>query len=487
MVRIYIHGRPQGQDIWSPASASEDKFYIKPFLDSRIGEDVEAAMQVDVWQGNSYYSYIHRKNVYESVPREPNAYFAITICFEQNLCTQVSRLYSLLEGTYNQLCISNLVKKENDHEQFIVSQFKEKETILNQITTIVKQNIDKYIADGLIPLEKKSDTTQSKIKAYSTWDIDSPQFLSECETNRIFISPSVPIKDKLPIELRQQISLIESQRAELEKERNLWQSKAEHEQQENELLNARKKQLQEQIDRLDKQVVTIKSEVTKEFQQQFQSMQNQSTKLQQEYSQLDRELKQEKQDRKSLFEENEKLKQQYQQLVQSKQPLSPTPSGGFSTHYDEQQRILKLRHKVRCMAEWLSISKMSITMVATLLNTALIITITIHSLYISHTPDSIINVVHDTIFENPMNIEMLPNYASSKIDIGGFRGGNLSVGQYYFLRLTNTEGDFSWKIEGADVEIDGNTFIVKQPSEELIISCIDSHNYIVAQRKIKAQ
>ena len=92
MIKVFIHGRPQGQDIWSAAPVANDKFYLNPFLDSRIGENMNSVMQIDVWQNNTYYSYIHRKNIVEKGNR-PGAYFAITICFEKHLCTQVALLY----------------------------------------------------------------------------------------------------------------------------------------------------------------------------------------------------------------------------------------------------------------------------------------------------------------------------------------------------------------------------------------------------------
>ena len=82
-------------------------------------------------------------------------------------------------------------------------------------------------------------------------------------------------------------------------------------------------------------------------------------------------------------------------------------------------------------------------------------------------------------------IEELPDYTLAKIDIGNFSGGNLSINTPYSLQLKNVQGEFVWKIAGAEVDLRGNTFVVKRPSNELIIYCIDSHNYIVSQRKIK--
>ncbi len=509
MIRVYIHGRPQGQDTWSVAPAPNDKFYINPFLDSKIGEDMSAVMQIDVWQGNSYYSYIHRKNVYEKVPREPNAYLAITVCFEKTLCTQVSTLYDLLERVYKQLCLNNIIEKSGEQERFLVSQFKEKDSVLNQMTNVILQNIDKYIVSGLISIEKADDTTKLPFKTYSTVDVDSPQFLSDCNTNRILISPIITPKDRLPIELRQQIAAIENQKAKLEVERNSWQSKAEHELQENDSLNAKQKQLQEQINTLQQQIKTIKGDVAKEYQHQLQEVQKKLDTIQRERDTIDNKLMQERNTNKSLSSEIDKLKEKVLQLQRNKitpppQPIpsSPQTSDPQKTKEGEPESILrdiqeqmqKLMPEVRRMAGRFRIPYTTITMVATVLNNFLIIAIIVFYFMgnsMEHSGvDGAINEVHDTIYLNNFTtaaIEKLPNYSSAKIDIVDFNGGNLSVDIPYTLQLKNVQGEFSWQIEGAEVDITGNIFVVKRPSSELIISCIDSHNYIVSQRKIKAQ
>ena len=36
-IKVYVHGRPQGQDIWCAEEDSIDYHYLKPFLDSRLG------------------------------------------------------------------------------------------------------------------------------------------------------------------------------------------------------------------------------------------------------------------------------------------------------------------------------------------------------------------------------------------------------------------------------------------------------------------
>lgn len=495
MIRIYVHGRPQGQDTWSAAPAQNDKFYLNPFLDSKIGEDMNAVMQVDVWQNNSYYSYIHRKNVFEKGNR-PNAYFAITVCFEQQLCTQVATLYDLLESVYSQICLNNILEKNGDQERFLIAQFKEKESVLTQVSNVILQNIEKYIANGLITIDKAVDTTKTTLKTYSTVDVDSPQFLADCAANRVLVSPYIVSKDRLPVELRQQILNIESQMAKIEGERSSWQSKAEQEHREKESLSERQKQLQEQIEGLQQQIKAIKGEVSKEYQQQLQELQKKLDSLMQERKRIEKELLQERNTNKSLSAEIDKLRSQTSRHPKGKpdsQP-QPIPKGEEDyIQYDIQEQLHKLKYEVRRMAGRFSVPNSTISMVATLLNTAILIAIVVLYSLGNHKANrnvaGEIEKVHDTIVQESsvLDVEMLPDYSSARIDIGDFSGGDLSINKPYTLQLLNAQGEFVWQIKGADAEINGNTFVVKQPSDELTIFCIDSHNYIVSHRKIKAQ
>ena len=391
MIRVYIHGRPQGQDTWSTSSVPNDKFYLNPFLDSKIGEDMNAVMQVDVWQNNSYYSYIHRKNVLEKGNR-PSAYLAITVCFEKQLCTQVATLYDLLESVYTQIFLNNIIEKTGEQEHFLVSQLKEKETILNQATIVILQNIEKYISSSLAAVEKAVDTTKTQLRLYANVDVDSPQFIADCASNRVLISPEIITKDKLPLEL--QMAAIESKRAKLEEERNSWQSKAEKEQKENGTLKVKQQDLQEQITKLEQQVESIKREVSKEYQSQIQDLQKRLNSVQQEQNNLNRELAQEKQLKKTLREDNDRLKNQILQLQKGKQTASPQPSApsshGDIISSDIQDQLYILKNDIRRMAGRFPVLYKTVTMVATLLNTALLIgIIVLYCLGIPRTDNSI--------------------------------------------------------------------------------------------------
>ena len=317
MVRVYIHGRPQGQDIWCKSPAQDDEFYLNPFLDSKIGEDMNAVLQVDMWHQNAYYSYIHRRNVVEKGNR-PNAYFALTVCFERQYCTQVATLYELLETIYKQLCLNNIIEKSGDQEHFLVAQFQEKESVLVQITNIIQQNIEKYISNSLETIKSKQDTISTQIKSYSTVDVDSPQFITDCLAQRVLVSPSIMTKDRLPQELQQKIIAIEAQKAEVLKEKNRWQLEAEHSQEENTALTRKQKELQEQVAELQKQINFIKDEVRREYQAQIKQLQNDRSTLQSSNNNLNKQLRQERSAKTDLLNQVQDLKKRLKQLQNSR-------------------------------------------------------------------------------------------------------------------------------------------------------------------------
>ncbi len=306
MVRVYIHGRPQGQDIWCKSPAPDDEFYLNPFLDSKIGEDMNAVLQVDMWHQNAYYSYIHRRNVVEKGNR-PNAYFAITVCFEKQYCTHVAILYELLDTIYKQLCLNNLIEKYGDQERFLVAQFQEKENVLVQITNVIQQNIEKYISNGLETIESKKDTISARIKLYSIVDVDSPQFISDCLAHRVLVSPSIMNKDRLPQELQQKIVALETQKAEVLKEKNRWQSEAEDSKEVNKELNLIQKKLENKNAELTSQIDSVKEEARKEYQKEIEDYKSKIRKLNDSAEDLKKQLNNEQSSNKKLLDQKKEL------------------------------------------------------------------------------------------------------------------------------------------------------------------------------------
>ena len=111
-------------------------------------------------------------------------------------------------------------------------------------------------------------------------------------------------------------------------------------------------------------------------------------------------------------------------------------------------------------------------------------------------------VKSDTIVVHPSHniattppIEVMPDYSKARIDIPNLsaKETNLKIGETYTLAIQNVlDQDYQWLAEWhGTAERDGifvdNDQLIVSKAGEITISCIDSHKYIVKQRKIKVQ
>lgn len=482
MLKIYVHGRPQGQDIWSIAPVGDDKFYLNPFLDSKIGDGMDAALLIDVWQGNAYYSYIHKKNVSEKGNR-PNAYFTITICFEKHLCTEVSMLYDLLDSVYKQLCLNNIIEKVGEQERFLISQFKEKENVLNQVNTVILQNVNKLMMHNLISLDTNMDTTKKQIKTYANVDVDSPQFFLDCKSYRILVAPIITSKDKLPIELNQRILVLESEKNKLAEDKNNWQSKAEHAYSENQHLLENKKDLQNQVVDLQENIKTIKQEVESEYKIQIQKLQNDLDEQKNLVKELDKERKQKNEQLQKLDSELKKMQKAHKSS--DGEPANPKDKKAKDISDKKEQQvdlsidsenlskvIKSLKDDVRRMAGRFSVAEKFVIIGSTLFNSILLIIIPVFLYFWTKKSD------------NPIDVDQF----SIRIDIPELEKKTLDVGSTYTLDLKSNSNiqDYYWRVEGVAILSNTNTFVV-QDTGEVVIDCVDSSNNVIKQRKIIAK
>ena len=482
MLKVYVHGRPQGQDIWSVAPVGDDKFYLNPFLDSKIGDGMDAVLLIDVWQGNAYYSYIHRKNVSEKGNR-PNAYFAITICFEKHLCTEVSMLYDLLDSVYKQLCLNNIIEKVGEQERFLISQFKEKENVLNQVNTVIVQNVNKLMVHNLISLETNIDTTKKQVKTYANVDVDSPQFFSDCKSYRTLVAPIITSKDKLPIELNQRISVLESEKNKLAEDRNNWQSKAERTYSENQQLLENKKDLQNQVVSLNDSIKTIKQEVESEYKNQIQKLQKELEEQKNLVKELDKGIKQKDVQLQQLDSDLKKLQKAHKSPASEPANPKDKKSKDISDKKEQQvelpvdtenlSKVIKsIKDDVRRMAGRFSVAEKFVIIGSTLFNSILLIIIPIFLYFWTKKSD------------NPIDVDQF----SIRIDIPELEKKTLDVGSTYTLDLKSNSNiqDYYWRVEGVAILSNTNTFVV-QDTGEVVIDCVDSSNNVIKQRKIIAK
>ena len=210
MIKVYFHGRPAGQDFWPAENQiiNSDLIYLKSFLDYKVGSKESSVMIIDQINGNSYYTYLHRKNFFEKGGRS-DSYCAITICFEKKICKNTITLYNLLDQAYNFLSKNNILSKTSNEEKFLVNSYSEKSDVFIKCAEIIKTNLDKLEASENIT---NIDTRSTSVSIYSLKEVDSELFREDARKTKIIISADYqPRFTNLEIqnaELKQQLNQI---------------------------------------------------------------------------------------------------------------------------------------------------------------------------------------------------------------------------------------------------------------------------------------
>ena len=214
MVKVYFHGRPAGQDFWPAENQiGSDLIYLKSFLDYKVGTKESSVMIIDQISGNSYYTYLHRRNFFEKGGRS-DSYCAITVCFEKKSCQNVSILYNLLGRVHEALISNNILSKTLNEEKFLVNYYSEKSEVFIKCVEVIKANLDKLEAYENIT---NIDTRNTSGTLYSLKEVDSELFREDAKKTKIIISPDYqPRFTNLEIqnaELKQQLVQIEQKHA----------------------------------------------------------------------------------------------------------------------------------------------------------------------------------------------------------------------------------------------------------------------------------
>ncbi len=188
---LYIHGTPNGHQIWG-SEINHD--YISTFYnhDSNISD--KAALQIDICLGDSYYTYLHQKDVYDSNER-PGSFFAMTVCFPKSYCTNVSKLYQIFEAVYEQVCVGTLITQKQNKEVFLVSDFESSRSgnsaTVDKIRAIFLKNIAELIQPFIMPLVDVPDTFNKTKKQFSLQEVDSPLFFDFFKKQSIVVLPNL--------------------------------------------------------------------------------------------------------------------------------------------------------------------------------------------------------------------------------------------------------------------------------------------------------
>lgn len=320
-VNIYFHGRPQGQNIWM-LKESADNAYLSSFLNNKIGSDVDDVMIIDIWKNNSYYTYMHRKNVLEAGKR-PDAYMAVTVSFEGAYCRSVSVLFELLSEVYNKRILGKdmILEKDGEREVFKVSQLKDKDNVLKSVHGLIDTNIQHVLAPYIEEFKGKvQDTKDARALKYSVKDIDSPLFYNDMLKNRIVVSPSYKTKDEMHQDTLREVAPIKHENDDLKNNVSDLRQRLSSAKNENEALTQTKNDLNKTIQNLTTEVKTIESNVKSRYQKELDDTKN-------SLSNAISQLQTEKEKNKKLERSVNDLKQKVEDLEKKLNSSKKKPSG----------------------------------------------------------------------------------------------------------------------------------------------------------------
>lgn len=240
--KIYIHGRPKGQDVWPSTDGNiNESLYLSSFLDSNIGSDVKSMMSIDTFDNSTYYTYVHRCNIDEYEHSREKSYFAITVCLRGLYATDVTKMFNLLDLIYNQKCLNLILREENNGEGYLVERFDSIENNLIGISNIIEQNLDKVLSSSFASLTTDCNTKYSNVKYYAITDVNSPAFFLATHNHTVVVSPYYMTKEDNENKIRnekekveKELTRTENQCSEyhkkidnLEEELTRWKAKAE--------------------------------------------------------------------------------------------------------------------------------------------------------------------------------------------------------------------------------------------------------------------
>jgi len=182
---LYVHGVPIGHEI---CGCDEELDYIKEFYNHDKSAKASSLLQIDVVSGSSFYTYLRSKNVRNAQGR-PGSYLGLTVSFRGSYCTNVERLYAILEAIYKQVCVGCLITADAGGERFLVKEIErcayKSHPIVDYIKSAFKQNLE------ILRFERLDGFANSvgEGERFSLKEVDSPLFNETLKRKRILVSP----------------------------------------------------------------------------------------------------------------------------------------------------------------------------------------------------------------------------------------------------------------------------------------------------------
>ncbi len=289
---IYIHGVPNGQRIWS--TGGEDQI-INQFYGAGGEEQTKFLAEVRKSGGQNYcyYSLLKYKNVSAENGRA-GSYFGLTIKMDM-VCTKVETIFHILDMIYGSTILNKFLKKEGERLQYVVGDFKDKEsqckTVVDKVMNVLGQSVD---GGDFVNI------TSSMLSGKGTPKVNIAEYTSESAFAIINQNGGIAVSSAYPSV--QLASYIKKKDAEV----NSIKLQSQQE------VNSIKQQSQQEVSRIQQQASQNIQEQERKNSAALQQVRDQANreteKIKAQYADVDKKLRAYEQQQKQLLKENNELK-----------------------------------------------------------------------------------------------------------------------------------------------------------------------------------
>lgn len=181
-----------GHEIWG---STVNRDYISTFYSRGSSCNEKVFLQIDILDGDTYYTYLHRDSVFD-VNGRSGSFFAVTLRFHGSYTTCVYKLFQLFEIVYKKVVLNSIIKIKGEEEVYLVGDFASASVgstpTINLIQSAFNQKIEELIVPGVVSLPcGLADTFNKSKKTVSLLEVDSPLFINYFKKYSVIVSPNL--------------------------------------------------------------------------------------------------------------------------------------------------------------------------------------------------------------------------------------------------------------------------------------------------------
>lgn len=367
---IYIHGTPRGHQI---CGSEENHDYINKFYNHDNQAHEKAVMYAEVCNGDAYYTYIRRQNLYDTEGR-PEAFFALTVSFNKSYCSNVYKLYNLLEQVYTKLCVGTIISQSGNKETYLVADLTLARSASGPTVKIIQSAINQNIKDSISQFVQPltcGDTFDCPSMEISLLEVDSPLFVDNFKKFSLIISPTIQTASRARDTAKKELSEVSSQK---------------------DALSSTKIKLEAKVANLIKKNQTLSEELNRSVSASEKRYKNQLEQLRQDLSDVTKErdsLKEKITQASSTFEQMDKPLQQLTRLLAGRFPDKRTEIVDITK---KETKKYPQKRKPTIWKEWVNSILLLLVLI---ISTAILVTVLLKN-------PKIDNTIKTTGTENPI-------------------------------------------------------------------------------------